>query len=289
MIKVMIISFWTNLILTISKIIVGTIGFNHALVADGIASFSDMITDILAIIGGFFSKKHADKNHPFGYGKVEYLSSLCVGIIVIILGVYVLFNLTLDINSTPLLYTLLFTVAFIIIKLILVKYLFKMGTKLSSDIILDSMLESKNDMYGTILVLVSTSLMFLSNYIPIFKYSDFVASIIISILIFRTGIIIISHNISELINTNFKGTLNKEVKEIILSNKEIDSINKLFIFRYGTYYQLLAKVVFKDDIHISLANDIIKKIEKDLKSKKIKYIFIEIDSKEENEKNTNTK
>ncbi len=279
MIKVMFTSFWINLILTIGKIIVGTIGFNHALVADGISSFSDMITDILAIIGGKYSKKHADKSHPFGYGKLEYIVSLCVGFVVILLGFYVLFNLELDLKNKPMFYTLIFTVLFIIVKYILVKHLYKMGNKLNSQIILSSTLESKNDIYGSCIVLVSTSLMFFSGYVDIFKYSNFIASLLISLLIFKTGITIFINNINDLISKSFSGDLNKEVLEIILSYKEIEKVSKLYIFKYGTYYQLLSEVIFKEDIKLSKANDIVEKIEHKLRDKNIKYVFIEADSK----------
>ncbi len=279
MIKVMFISFWVNLLLTIGKVVVGYFGFNHALMADGIASLSDMITDILAIIGGLFSKKHPNKKHPFGYGKVEYIASLCVGIVVLILGVVVLLNLSLDSYSTPLIYTLLFTVLFIIVKMLLVRYLYKMGKRLNSQIILDSMLESKTDIYGTFVVLISTTLMYLTEYFEFLKYADFVASILISILIFRVGFIIIKHNVSELLDRNHSGSVYKIAKEIILNHKEIDSIKKMYLLKYGAYYQFIGEIIFKDDIHISEAHDIIEKITEEFKSKKIKYTFIEIDSK----------
>ena len=81
---VMVISFITNSFLSLIKIIFGCIGHSSALIADGIHSFSDLSTDIVAMLGDFFARKPADRKHPYGHGKLEYLTSIFIGFVIIV-------------------------------------------------------------------------------------------------------------------------------------------------------------------------------------------------------------
>ena len=74
--KIMKASFLTNLFLSIIKVIIGFFGKSSSLIADGIHSLSDLITDIVAIVGNSFASKPADHEHPYGHGKLEYLTCL---------------------------------------------------------------------------------------------------------------------------------------------------------------------------------------------------------------------
>ncbi len=277
MINVMFKSFFTNLVLASSKIFIGVTGSCAALIADGIASFSDMVTDIIAIIGGIFSSRPADKTHPFGYGKLEYLFSLLISLVILYLGVSIILDITNDEVVIPKNYVLPFIVVTIVIKIILVKYLTKKSKELNSEIILASALESKTDVYGSIIVFFSTILMMLSSYIEFFAYADTIGTILIAILIIRTGFVILKENVVELSETKFSGSLNKEVRDIIHSFEEVERINRLYLFRNGSYYRLLAKLKMHEDIKLSKANELLDEIEKDLKKKGVKYAYIEMD------------
>jgi len=78
-------SFITNIILALVKIISGLIGASGALIADGIHSLSDTMTDIFAILGHKLSMKPADNEHPFGHGKMEYLTLLVKKVLLMLL------------------------------------------------------------------------------------------------------------------------------------------------------------------------------------------------------------
>ena len=80
--KVLLVSSITNIFLSIIKIIFGFIGKCSSLIADGIHSLSDLSTDVIAIIGNKMSLKPADKEHPFGHGKTEYITSMIIGLII---------------------------------------------------------------------------------------------------------------------------------------------------------------------------------------------------------------
>ena len=84
--KVMGVSIITNIFLSIVKIITGLIGKSSALIADGIHSFSDLSTDFIAIIGNYLSRKPADEKHPYGHGKIEYITSIIISLVILFLG-----------------------------------------------------------------------------------------------------------------------------------------------------------------------------------------------------------
>ena len=84
--NIMRISVVTNSLLSIFKIIMGYIGKSSALIADGIHSFSDLLTDFFAMIGNYIAGKPADKKHPFGHGRLEYITSCGIGLVVLIIG-----------------------------------------------------------------------------------------------------------------------------------------------------------------------------------------------------------
>ena len=63
-----------------------------SLIADGMHTFSDFITDIVCLIGSKISKRKPTKYHPFGFGKIEYLTNLFIGILLLALGLYIIIS-----------------------------------------------------------------------------------------------------------------------------------------------------------------------------------------------------
>ena len=242
--KVLLVSSITNTFLSIIKILFGLIGRCSSLIADGIHSLSDLSTDLVAIFGNYLSLKPADKKHPFGHGKIEYITSMIIGIVIIILGlslIYNIFNKEIIIPNSLILIVSLFT---IISKYILANYIYKNGLKYSNNILIASGKESRADVYSSIFVLISIILMQFSNKIYILKYADMVSTVIIALFIIKTGFNILKDNIGILLEEQVldKNYL-KEIKNIIISSDKIVEIKDLYILRYGPYYKLVSNVI----------------------------------------------
>ena len=277
--KVLLVSSITNIFLSIIKILFGFIGKCNALVADGIHSLSDLSTDFVAIFGNHLSLKPADKKHPFGHGKTEYLTSMIIGIVIIILGlslIYNIFNKEIIIPDLTMILVSLFT---IISKLLLSNYIYKKGILYSNNILIASGKESRADVYSSIFVLLSIILMQFSNEVSILKYADMFSTIIIALFIIKTGFNILKDNIGILLEEQVldKKYL-KEIKSIITSFDEIVEIKDLYVLRYGPYYKLVSNVIMKD-LLLTDAHNVIDEIEKKLKEKdnRIKYVFIHME------------
>ena len=279
--KVLLVSSITNIFLSIVKILFGFIGKCNALVADGIHSLSDLSTDFVAIFGNHLSLKPADKKHPFGHGKTEYLTSMIIGIVIIILGLSLIYNIFNKEIIIPDLIMILVSLFTIISKLLLSNYIYKKGVLYSNNILIASGKESRADVYSSIFVLLSIILMQFSNQLSILKYADMFSTIIIALFIIKTGFNILKDNIGILLEEQVldKKYL-KEIKSIITSFDEIVEIKDLYVLRYGPYYKLVSNVIMKD-LLLTDAHNVIDEIENKLKEKdnRIKYVFIHMEPK----------
>lgn len=274
--KTMLVSAITNIILSITKIITGFIGKSGALVADGVHSFSDLITDMVAIVGGKIASKPADQNHPYGHGKVEYLTSMIISVFIIILGITIIidvFNTEMSIPTNIVIYVTLFT---IFAKLLLSTYIINKGKKYKNNILISSGYESRTDVISSIVVLISA---ITSNIkIDIFKYSDKVAMFIVGLLIIKTGISLLKENISTILGENDTNPdFRKEVEDIILSFKDVICIDELVLMKYGGYYKLISDIGMQENKSLKEVHEIIEKIENKLKNNtNIKFITIHV-------------
>ena len=277
--KVLLVSSITNIFLSIIKILFGFIGKCNALIADGIHSLSDLSTDFVAIFGNHLSLKPADKKHPFGHGKTEYITSVIIGIVIILLGLSLIYNIFNKEITIPNLLMILVSLFTIISKYILSSYIYKKGIEYSNNILIASGKESKADVYSSIFVLISIILMQFSNELKILKYADMLSTVIISLFIIKTGFNILKDNIGILLEEQvLDKEYIKEIKNIITSFNEIVEIKDLYILRYGPYFKLVSNVIMKD-LSLTDAHKIIDEIEKKLKEKddKIKYVFIHME------------
>ena len=276
--KILVVSLITNFMLSLSKVIVGFIGSSGALIADGVHSFSDLITDIIGIVGSIFAHKPSDEKHPYGHGKMEYLISIFISLVILSLGLTIIYNSlnrNIVVPSVLVIFVSMFT---IIVKLILARYLVKKGTELNSNILVSSGKESSTDVISSIVVLISSILM--QTNIGIFKYSDIIAGILVGIFIVKVGFDVLKENISTILGeqvTNLDYL--SEVRKIILENNHVKHIDDLIILKYGPYYKLISKVSITSSLSITDAYNIIVKIEEKIKDKfeRIDYVNISIE------------
>lgn len=266
--NVMIKSLFTNIFLSIFKIIFGLLGKSGALIADGIHSLSDMLTDIFASIGNTISKKPADHEHPFGHGNAEYLTCLGIGLIVGIMGIKIIIEGITKPSNIPNIYTSLISLITIIIKLILSSYILKKGKEYYSNILISSGKESLSDVISSLVVFISVILSKLTNINPLFKYSDKIAMIIVGILVLKISFEILKENISNLLG---KQILNKKyknkIKKIINNHKEIKNIDTLIILKYGPFKKIDCEVSMDEKMTLKKVHQIIDTIENEIKQK----------------------
>lgn len=275
--KVMKISFVTNFFLSCLKCISGLFLKSSALMADGIHSFSDLITDVVAIIGSKMANKPKDLDHPYGHGNAEYLASFVIGIIILMMGFVLIKETTIQEVTTPSILVAVISLFTIITKYLLSSYLIKKGKLYQNNILIASGNESRTDVISSIFVLISSILIAFSNYIEIFKYSDKIAGIIVGIFIVITGYKIIKENTTMLMGQKAD---DKNLREKLESYSDILKIDDIVLIKYGPYYRAFVEITmdFKllKDAH-DKAHEIENEIKKEIKD--IEFINIHINPK----------
>lgn len=278
--SVMMSSVITNIILATIKVISGIIFSSGALISDGIHSFSDLVTDVVAIVGNYLARKPADKEHPYGHGKIEYLTSLIIGIVIIVVGFEVIYNSFKREIVIPSILVAVISFITIIAKMLLSNYIIRQGKKMNNNILVASGEESRMDVISSIVVLISALLMQLGSISKVFEYSDLVASVIVGIFILHTGLNILRDNVSVVLGQQEtdRTYLNK-IKKMIRKTDGVLGIKSLVIMKFGHKSSLTLTILMDGQTTIEEAHKIADLIEDKIRnySEKIEFINIHIE------------
>lgn len=275
--KVLVKSLIVNILLTLTKFVFGIIYKSKVLVADGIHSLSDLATDIVSIYGSKLSLKPADTEHPYGHGKIEYLTSIVIGAIILALALSLLgnsLNAKNTIASNMVLYVTIFT---ILAKYLISRYILSKGVKYKSNLLVASGKESRSDVISSAIVIVTYFLSKLSSYSKIFLYSDTIGTFIIGLIILKTAYRILKENIVSILGEieQDEEYLDK-IREIILENSEVVNIEELNIIKYGHYYQANITINMDSDVTLEDACLVSDRIKKKLINKKTRISYAKI-------------
>lgn len=275
--KVLVKSLIVNILLTLTKFVFGLIYKSKVLVADGIHSLSDLATDVVSIYGSKLSLKPADNEHPYGHGKIEYLTSIVIGAVILALALSLLgnsLNAKNTIASNMVLYVTIFT---ILAKYLISRYILSKGVKYKSNLLVASGKESRADVISSAIVIITYFLSKLSSYSKIFLYSDTIGTFIIGLIILKTAYRILKENIVSILGEieQDEEYLDK-IREIILENSEVVNIEELNIIKYGHYYQANITINMDSDVTLEDACLVSDRIKKKLINKKTRISYAKI-------------
>ncbi len=254
-------SFFVNSALIIVKIASGLLLRSVALVADGVHSISDLLTDVFVILGIRHSIKPADDEHPFGHGKFEYVLSLFLGLAIITiaynLGRSVIVNWN-EFTAVPRLGSLVIVIGVVVTKLYLARYLIRKGVETDSEIIRASGQESLSDVISSCVVFIGIAGVLIGNQLGIdwLLYGDKVASVIIALFIIRIGLLIIWEAIQSIQGKSVKATICAEYKDLIASVDGVLQVDELDMIAYGPYYQAIVEVKVDGSKTVKQGHDI---------------------------------
>lgn len=276
--KVLLRSLFVNLFLTILKFVNGIISGSKTLLSDAVHSFSDLSTDIIGIIGSKLSNKKPDESHPYGHGKLEYLTSIIMSIFIISLGVSIIiaaFKFETKVKNAYALIVLFFT-AFI--KYLLSNYLKKKGTLLNSTIILTNATESKYDSLNSLIA--SIFVVFSLINLPFFRYADLIGSIVIAVLTIKVGLEIFISNIKSILGeVELDKNIISEVMQVVSKSNVI--VKRVSLIKYGSYYKGVIDIIYDEDAKLKDIYLIEKNIKRDLKKSdlRVRYVTVNFEPK----------
>lgn len=256
-----------NIILFAIKFIIGTIANSVSIISDAFNNLSDCLSCLITLIGYNLAGKPADKDHPFGYGRVEYFSSLLIGCLIIIVGLEFLKTSCLKIFNYEKVIISSYTIIILIFSILLKLWMFVFNKKLA-EIYNNSAMQATS--YDSLSDSITTSVTLIGALISLF--TDFpidgIIGLFVSLLILKTAISIIKDTIDTLLGKPADKETVKEVLDIVLSYPEVLGVHDLIIHNYGPNHMLASLHAEIDSkMNIMVAHEAIDKIEKEIDNK----------------------
>ncbi|MDY4412784.1 MAG: cation diffusion facilitator family transporter [Ruminococcus sp.] len=221
-----------NILLFLIKYIMGTLSGSISIVSDAFNNLSDSGGCIVTFLGYKMASKPADKDHPFGHGRVEYLTSLILSAIIVIVG-FELFKSSAGkiMNPEPVKFSIIVLVSLIIsicVKLWMSVFNMKLGKKINSGVMTATAEDSRNDVIATSATVIALISSLFTDF-PI----DGIMGVIVSLFILKTGFDIIRDTLDELIGKPVQPEIIEKIKNSIISDSDIIDIHDLVIHNYG--------------------------------------------------------
>lgn len=256
-----------NIFLFVIKLSVGLITNSIAIISDSFNNLSDSLTSVVAIIGSAASRKPADEDHPQGHGRLEYIASLIVGMIIIAMGIQLFSESINEIRNPSQTNTswIFFVVLLVsnLVKIYMYKYNHYLSLKFNSTLNEGVAKDSLNDTMATTGIMISG---LISHFTGV--KLDGIAGLIIAILVFKTGLEFAISTISILMGEKASLELKEQIIQEITNGKYIKGYHDLYIHSYGRGRTIAhAHVEVPKDISVFEMHEVIDKIEKNVVEK----------------------
>ena len=260
-----------NIILTVLKIFAGIIGHSTAMVADGLHSLSDLLSDIVVIVFVKISSKGRDKNHDYGHGKFETFATLIISLMLIVVAANLMsggigkIRLILDGGevSSPGMIALWAAVASIVLKEILYRYTIIQGKALNSPMMIANAWHHRSDAFSSIGSLLGIAgAIFLGDK---FVILDPITGCVISVFIFVMAVKMSVPAIKELLDVSLPDDIETKIEETAKSIPGVIDLHELKTRREGPGIVMEGHLVLDSEISLKQAHDISKKVEEALR------------------------
>ncbi len=263
-----IIGIFLNVLLFIGKYIAGSISNSIAITADAFNNLSDAGSSFITLVGFKLASQKPDPTHPFGHGRIEYLSGMFVSLAILLMGVELIKTSIGKIihpeNTTSSLLIICILIVSICVKFYMCFYNYKIGKKIDSVSMIATALDSRSDTLATLLVLISI----IVNHFTGLKIDGY-CGLLVGTFILYSGFISAKDTINPLLGQAPEKAFTEEIEQIVMSHHEhILGIHDLVVHNYGpgrTMISLHAEVSAKSDI--LEVHDTIDQIEMSLKEK----------------------
>lgn len=263
-IKTSIIGILLNILLVIAKAIFGLIASSIAIILDAVNNLSDALSSIITIIGTKLSNKKPTRKHPYGFGRIEYLTSMIIAIIILFAGfTSIKESITSLIDKDKATYTAITIIVIsigIVVKIILGIYFRIMGNKTNSDNLKASGIDALFDAILSLATLIAAIIM-INTGVAIEGY----LGIIIGLFILKSGFEVLKEGFGKIIGERAPKEITSAIKKIIMSHPEIKGCYDMIIHDYGNNTNI-ASVHCEVDDHLT-SRDIhllSKRIEKEV-------------------------
>lgn len=257
------------------QIVFGMLGKSQALLADGIHTLSDLSTDFIVLYASKRSSQEADKDHPYGHGRIETLASMLLGAILGMVGIGIgirgVDSILNPRGIQPEAITIAFAFLAIVAKEGLYHYTMRAARATHSSMLESNAWHHRSDALSSVVVVIGISAQLLG--VP---YMDAVAAIIVACMISWMGLRLSRRALSELIDTGLDLELVEQVRSAMKANASVVGVHNLRSRSMGGLGYLDAHIEVDSDLTVSEAHYIAHRIEHQVMKRFPKIIDVQI-------------
>lgn len=255
-----------NVILCLLKFFVGSLTGSIAITADAVNNLSDAGSSAVTVFGFKMAGKPADRDHPFGHGRIEYITAMIVSFIILFMGIELAIQSVEKIRSPENVQFSLIGAVIIAVsilgKLWLAFFNKSLGRKIHSPAMTAVVADSISDIAATSITLIA---LILSNFFPNLHVDGWLG-IIVACFVLKAGLDIFRDTLSTLIGKSPSKELVEALKKKILSYDHVSGIHDLIVHSYGPGRDFATvHVEMPSDLNVMVGHNIIDDIENDVK------------------------
>lgn len=260
-----------NIVLTIFKVSVGIIGNSTALIADGVHSLSDLLTDFVVIFSIHISERPEDDSHHFGHKKIETLTSFFVGIMLFFAGLMIFYEgasrvydfITGVSFQTPSMITFIVALISVVLKELLFRYTYREAKKIGSEMIEVNAWEHRSDAFASVGVAagIGVTILFGEQWAVL----DPILAILLAFYILYVASKILYHNANDLMDASLDEEINDEIIAIAIGCDGVLNAHSLKTRKLGNAKSIDVHIMVDENLTVEEANLIQQEIEFKLK------------------------
>lgn len=271
-----------NALLGILKLLGGFFYHSHALIADGIHSFSDLLADVMVLLAAKYGSQDADESHPYGHKRIETLAVLMLSLFLLFAGGGIAWDaideMWKSVDYKPDWPALAIAVLVIIVNEILFHLTYRIGKRIKSDLIVANAWHRRSDTASSVIVALG-----LVGSLMGIPYLDGIAAIIVALLIIKIGAHYGWNSVRELIDTAAHPELLNKIKRVAKNVNGVEAIHQLRSRFMGGDILVDVHILVSPFISVSEGHYIAQQVHRTLVQKfdKIKEVIVHVDSEDD--------
>ena len=255
-------SVFVNIVLTITQVVAGIFSHSQSLIADGVHSLSDLISDFLVLIASHHSKTPADDDHPYGHGRIETAASLVLGAILVLTGIGIMYGAAIKLenigNLPPVTSLALWTAGLALIaKEGLFRYMLHVGEQLRSPMLIENAWHARSDAASSLVVAIGIA----ANMMG-FIYADALAAIVVGFMIVRMGFVFVWEAFQELIDAGLSFEEVASIRQTLMDTQGVENVHELRTRKMAHRVLVDAHILVDSKISVSEGHSIAERARK---------------------------
>ena len=220
--------------LGVTKIVVGKLAYSQSLIADGVHSLSDLVTDALVVWAAKEAHREPDADHPYGHQRIETVATISLGLLLAAVAVAIGFSAISGVIKqqpvqTPTFWALVVAAVSVFSKETIYQYTMRVADRIQSDLLRSNAWHSRSDALSSIVVIIGVGGSMLGLI-----YLDAIAAVIVAAMIVYVALKMIWQGVTELIDTGIDAEQLSSIRDVALQIEGVTDIHDLRTRRMGS-------------------------------------------------------